>query len=251
MNKAITKEERTVNRTTDYNIFKLLNANRPVTETHVNGIIKSIEDNGSWLENEPVLVNEGMEVIDGQHRLEAHKRLELPVYYIVVDGLGMDRAHAMNRARRNWTLEDWMYSYDNSGNINYKRFVKLYDDNEQFPIGVIVSACSDKPLKSNLTKDFRTGELSLSEEEAKQAQKRLDMLAEMSGIAPHFVLGPTCRFILQMITHPKYDHERMVKKMKEVGGDTFVPSAYIGTVLAQLERAYNRKVELSNMVRFL
>lgn len=251
MSNAIEQEERKVNRTKDYSLFKLISTNRPFTESHVNSIMKSIEVNGSWLHDEPIIVNENMEVIDGQHRLAAHKRLELPVYYTVVEGVGIERAYAMNRARRNWTLVDWMNSYSNGGNINYQRFVKLYDDNEQFSPAVLIAACAEKPLAGALTRQFRAGELSLSEDEMKVAQKRLDMMAELTEIAPNFFVGPTIRFTLQVFTHPKYNHERMVKKLTDQGGDTFVPSSYIGTVLAQLERAYNRGTDLGNMVRFL
>lgn len=251
MSNAIEKEERTVNRTTDYSLFKTLSANRPLTDPHVGGIIKSIEEHGSWLQDEPILVNENMEVIDGQHRLAAHKRLELPIYYTVVEGLGIKRAHVMNRARRNWTIIDWMNSYANSGNQNYVRFVKLYEENEEFSPGVIICACYEKPLAQALSKKFREGELSLSEEDVVTAQKRLNMLAELHELAPNFITGPSARFVLQMFTHPKYNHERMVKKMNEQGGDTFVPSIYIGTVLAQLERAYNRGTDLGSMIRFL
>lgn len=251
MSDKVEREERVVERTTDYSKFKMLKANRPLTESHVSGIMKSIEVNGSWLQDEPVLVNEDLEVVDGQHRLEAHRRLELPVYYTVVYGVGIERAHVMNRARRNWTLVDWMNSYANGGNSNYVRFVKLFEDNEEFRPAVIMCACADKPLAKSLAKSFRAGDFILNEDDAKRTQQRLDMLAELHEIAPNFINSTCGRFILQIFTHPKYDHARMVKKMKEQGGDTFVPSSYIGTVLAQMERAYNRGTDLSNMVRFL
>jgi hypothetical protein len=250
MSNAINKEDRTVYSTNDYRMFKLLGANRPTVDSHVNSIIKSIEKNGSWLQDEPIIVNESMEVIDGQHRLAAHKQLDLPIYYQVAEGLGIERAHAMNRSRRNWTILDWAHSYANNGNINYVRYLKLLEDNDQFSAAAVISACSDKPLASTLTKEFRTGELSLTEADYVVAQQRLDNLAELAEIAPLFIIGSTTRYVLQVFTHPKYSQERMVKKMKEVGGETFVPSGYIGNVLAQLERAYNRGSDLASMVRF-
>lgn len=243
-------ETREVIRATDYHQFKMLPDNRPVNISHVGGIIRSIEKEGSWLQDEPIIVNEDMEVVDGQHRLEAHKRLELPVYYVVVPSIGIDRAHAMNKSRRNWTLLDWAHSYANGGNVNYQRWVKLMEENNYWSPAVVIAVCYEKPLQKSLQRDFRLGELSLTEEQLVIAQMRLNHLDALAEIAPTFVTSTVARYILQIFTHPRYDQERMVKKMAEAGGDTFVPTAYIGNVLAQMERAYNRGFDLSNFVRF-
>ena len=78
----------TVNRTTDYSLFKRLEGNRNVLEIRVKRITASIKKVG-WIQN-PVIVNEKMEVIEGQGRLEALKRLGMPVDYIIVPGIGLD-----------------------------------------------------------------------------------------------------------------------------------------------------------------
>ena len=41
----------------------------------------------------PILVNEKMEVIDGQHRLQAQKELNLPTYYIKNKGYDLLHKH--------------------------------------------------------------------------------------------------------------------------------------------------------------
>ena len=66
-----------VKSTTKYKIFKKLLANREVTQTRVNNIIDSIQRVGYV--TSPIIVNEKMEIIDGQGRLEALQELNLPV----------------------------------------------------------------------------------------------------------------------------------------------------------------------------
>lgn len=74
--------------------FKLLDGNRSIEESRVNKIIDSIKTVGFI--NSPIVCNEHYEIIDGQGRLEACKRLGLAIPYIVIDGLGVDECRAMN-----------------------------------------------------------------------------------------------------------------------------------------------------------
>ena len=62
--------------TTDYNKFRKLNGNRPVRPNHVKRIVESMQ---KQLLPTFIEVNEHYEIIDGQHRIEALKELELPV----------------------------------------------------------------------------------------------------------------------------------------------------------------------------
>lgn len=244
---AITRD---VIQTTDYSVFHTLQANRPVSETHVRSIIKSIEDDGSWLLDEPILVNEDMEVVDGQHRLAAHKQLDLPIYYTVATGIGVERAHAMNKIRRNWTILDWAESYANDGNLNYQRWLKLLEENDTWTPAILIAACDDKPLRKGLHGEFRGGELQLPEDYIPVVQSRMNNLDELAELAPSFVTTTAARYVLQIFTHPKYDQERMATRMQEVGPDAFTPTTYVGSILAQMERVYNRGADLSNLVRF-
>ena len=57
-------------KTNDYNTFKVMPGNRPVNKLHVRRLSKSMEEKHLM---SPILVNEKMQVIDGQHRLEAQK----------------------------------------------------------------------------------------------------------------------------------------------------------------------------------
>ena len=58
--------------TTDYDIFKGIVGNRKVEKKHVEMLTGAIDRN-NLLNVRPIIVNEEMMVIDGQHRLEAAK----------------------------------------------------------------------------------------------------------------------------------------------------------------------------------
>ena len=65
--------------TTDYSIFLHVIGNREINKSNVNRLKESINEIGLQV---PILVNENKAVVDGQHRLQALKELNLPVTYV-------------------------------------------------------------------------------------------------------------------------------------------------------------------------
>ena len=78
--------------TSEYEKFKVLGGNRRIDHSHK--VAESIKNHGQLLA--PITVNEKFEIIDGQNRFEAFKRLNLPVQYIVSEGYGINECVAMN-----------------------------------------------------------------------------------------------------------------------------------------------------------
>ena len=68
--------------TTDYSKFKKARGNRPVDAAHVAQLKRFIADKDLY---DPIRVNKNMEVIDGQHTLQARKELDLKVPYIIIN----------------------------------------------------------------------------------------------------------------------------------------------------------------------
>lgn len=114
--------------TKDYSSFKRLEGNRAVVNSRKNRIITSISEVGYVLN--PIIVNESMEVIDGQGRLEALKELGLPVHYIIAQNVGLDECIAMNIHNSIWKVEDFVNCYAEMGDKNYIYLTLL---KKQFP----------------------------------------------------------------------------------------------------------------------
>lgn len=111
--------------TMEYSIFKRLLGNRHIRNNRV-AIIKASIENKGYISN-PIIVNEKMEVIDGQGRVEALRQLNMPVEYRILPGLGIEECRAMNLKPTAWTIEDFVESYAESGNENYARLKGLHE----------------------------------------------------------------------------------------------------------------------------
>ncbi|APH20912.1 ParB/RepB/Spo0J family partition protein [Clostridium botulinum] len=111
-----------VQQTYDYSIFKVHPKNRNVDLKHVEEIKISMQKK---LLFNPILINEKMEIIDGQHRFEACKQLGLPIWFIMVEGLDVQDMQILNLNNNNWRHEDFLDFYIKEDKNNYKVFKKL------------------------------------------------------------------------------------------------------------------------------
>ena len=114
---------------TAYSKFLFIKENRDVKEARKRKIQKSIEKIG-WVRC-PVVVNEKMEIVDGQGRFEACKQLGLPIEYVIAEGTGRDHCIQLNISSSSWTTDDYIRFYAEMGNESYARFL---DTLMQFPV---------------------------------------------------------------------------------------------------------------------
>jgi hypothetical protein len=113
-------------KTKDYSLFKFIMSNRDVDQNHVRKLAKSIEQN-NLLYIRPLICNDKMQLIDGQHRLEAAKAIGAEVYYLKVPHLTKAHIAVLNSAQKNWTRTDFVNFYAMEGNEHYKELAKLID----------------------------------------------------------------------------------------------------------------------------
>ena len=170
--------------TTNYSKFKTMEGNRAVKDGRVNRIVESINKVGYVLS--PILVNEKMEVIDGQGRLSALERLGLPVHYMVQNGIGIEECRQMNIHQSNWTNYDYVVSYAIMGNENYQRLQSLCDRFAELPAMVVVSSATNTNSGtggSSLSTRLRKGALIISETDYERSRWELDYASKMSQVA--------------------------------------------------------------------
>lgn len=96
-----------VEKTREYNQFKLLSGNRPVNKSHIKKLRKSIEAN-NHLNLHPIVVNKNYEVIDGQHRLECARQLGVDIFYIKSDTINDEHLIECNVNQKSFEVENYI-----------------------------------------------------------------------------------------------------------------------------------------------
>lgn len=135
------KEVNKVYKTSNLSIFKQIDGNRVPNLQHINRLANSIRVYG--MKCNPILVNEKMEVIDGQHRLMAAKEAESFIYYIIVDGYSLSEVHTLNLNQKNWNKKDFMEGYANMGVESYIKLRDFIVKNDDFVFNDCVAFCQN------------------------------------------------------------------------------------------------------------
>lgn len=148
------KSDTVIYQTTDYSKFGLIKGNRDITDAHVRMLISSISKK-NLLRFNPILVNERMEVIDGQHRLEAASILNEPIYYITALGARIEDVQALNAHQKQWTLKEYAESYAELGFKDYKILLRFMQE-QDMPVSIAAWLLSSKTQGGHMTK-FRAG----------------------------------------------------------------------------------------------
>ena len=137
--------------TMDYSIFKRAKWNRPVLEGKIRSIIESIQKHGVFEDKKIILVNDDYEIIDGQHRFEAFKRLGLPITYLIDYEASINECASLNSTSTNWKLTDYINSFASVEGDNKASYRLLRNMNRKYPLlNHTVIACISNDVSNSL-----------------------------------------------------------------------------------------------------
>lgn len=144
-----------VYKTSNLSVFKTIDGNRVPNLQHVKRLTDSILNYG--MKCNPIIVNESLQVIDGQHRLLAAKEAKSFVYFIIIKGYSLDEVHTLNLNQKNWTKKDFMDGYANMGIESYVKLKDFYESNDDFTFNDCIAFCSNLSGSSSvgLSRKFR------------------------------------------------------------------------------------------------
>ena len=223
----------------DYSRFKRLENNRDVTETRKEKLKASIAS-GEVLN--PIIVNEKMEIIDGQGRYEAKKELGLPIQYVISEGAGIKECQKMNKYNTKWTFVDYIQSYATLGNENYINFQKACEKIKCPPTKTATFA--NLLNGGSLTDKIQDGTLQFNEELYKYTIRNfnyfsdiLEALMHQGRVNQSFVLAAIILF-----DHPEYSHNKMIEQCKRYRA-SFVQMARREDQVKELQRIYNMRAK--------
>lgn len=244
MSKWIVSETQ-VYKTNDHSIFKRLEGNRPIKEQRVSKITNSIIRHG-YISN-PIIVNEKLEIIDGQGRETALERLGMPVEFIIVEGLTIQECQAMNIHQSNWKTRDFIDSYACIGDDNYSRAQSLLDS---FPLhlNIVLAAIMGSYATPNI-KLVKSGGMKCSREDYERAKWKL-WYAEALGEPAKKIGGSTAPFFYAVL----YAYDNLSIEQRERLKELIIQStAEISKVstpelfLKEFDKLYNKGQKINKI----
>lgn len=239
--------------TTNYDQFRILTDNRDVNTLHVKRLVDSFNERHLVC---PIIVNEKMEVIDGQHRLQASKETGVPVYYIQVPGYGIKEVQRLNANQKNWTKLDFLEMYCAQGKrayIDFKAFMEQFPDLSFQACERILTGLAHGSRSTNMEgksvhmKDFQEGKLVIPNPglSFKNARKLMDFKEFYDG----FSRGAFVSAVLPLFKSKNYDHKEMIYKLS-VAPKKLSHCQNVPQYRMLLEDIYNWKRQKENKVSF-
>ena len=236
---------------TDYNAFKKMPENRSVTEQRRNTILASVSEKEIL---NPIIVNEKMEIIDGQGRFEALRALGRPIKYAICPGADAEDCRRLNRANTNWKKQDYAESYSRAGNFNYTRLLAASKMTGLSITTVLIYSGCQSMLKNNVNRTtagynaFEEGKLIFTDGDVQEVQRVAGLVKEINDSLLNE--GPQSKYFSRavqiVITTPGYDHKRMIRNCEKLRS-TFVLAGQLERQLKEFERIYNFRSKNGNL----
>ena len=228
--------------TNDYSAFKFLKGNRDIKQ--VKRIVDSVREIGQF--QSPILVNEKMEIIDGQHRFAAFSSLGLPIYYQIHQGVGLKETTFLNSSQRRWSSKDFLHSQIALGNENYIYIDALQKKYHGFAVQVIVSIfhgniSSGGGRHSN---EFQQGGFVAPLDRRRDVERTLETLIELDQVIKS--IGGQRRMtetaIAWCLNYEKTDRARLIDCIKERHA-LIRPAADVSALLRDISNVYNKGIK--------
>lgn len=223
--------------TTDYKQFKDLSYNREVDKAHVKRLVKSIREK-NLLHLNPIIVSKDMEVIDGQHRLEAAKELKLPIHYIMSeDAFDGTEIQQLNSVSKNWSNADYLAYWTVRKAPGFNVLSKFVNQNPAIPFTSAMQL-----LSSSFDRDtaaFKNGHVDVSN--LNYAEEIAEQLKDYRNRGYEIVYNSKFITALHKANEAEgYEHSKMMRKL-DMQPRSLVKCVNVKQTIMMLEEIYNYK----------
>ena len=176
------KEVDKIYETEDYSIFNKLYGNRKTKKSNIKTLTQSMNDS-KWI-GSPVVVNEKMEIIDGQNRIEAAIAAKIPVKFMVCPGYGIKECILLNRNSAPWNTTDYTISWAEQGHDAYIWLLELKEKYPCFSLDDLSALCYNEARSmqqsSQIRDYFRDGRLEMTDVEKQKVETVVQWLSKFN-----------------------------------------------------------------------
>lgn len=200
--------------TSDYDKFQHLTGNRPVNTDQVSRIAKLMEAVG-FIASYHIVVNKKMQILDGQHRVEAAKIAKVPVYYTVDDKMEISTVQKAGTLSRAWTAMDHIKARAEAGNAHFQALILIYESSKFLPAMTTEIIIRTHSSRMRFLSEVKSGTFETNEFFQLLFADTYSRLMDLDEINAKFLDSRyALRGVLSLLTHPNYDHEQLKRKLE-------------------------------------
>lgn len=228
--------------TKDYNKFRSIDGNRSKNLLHVNRLRKAMSENYLFT---IIIVNENFEIIDGQHRFDVIKELNLLLNYVICKGYGLKEVHILNQNSETWNADDYLTGYCNleyKDYVEYAKFKKKYKIGHNETLSLLTGSIGKGDINSFYRGEFKIISLKNAE----------DIIEKILKIEPFYKNVRRRSFIYAMMglfKNPNFDFNEFLQKL------SFQPTSLMDCTNANnykdlIEEIYNYRRRVKVNLRY-
>jgi len=229
--------------TTEYSKFKKLKGNRAINELHVRKLVESIKEKDLEM---PIAVDENMNVLDGQHRLEAYKIVGNPVTYIIKNQFELQDVRNVNSVNRKWTLTEYLMSYCKLGKKDYQ-LLEWFHRTYEFGIAECIAMLNGKGYTNvAILKEFRKGDFVIDDlEQGKTWAKNINACGEYFQ---YYKKGTFIKAMLHAMKHKDFKWSIFFKRLCN-NSSKLKNQGSRNDFIVNIERIYNHGTANKSKIR--
>ena len=225
----------TVYATTEYGLFTKLLGNRDLRGYHIKNLKESMSEKQI---EAPIIINELYQVINGQHRLESCKKLNVPVYYIIIPGLRLEDVQRLHANSKNWSLSEHLNSFCERGfkeYLVYREYIKTFKFNNNETIAML-EGISNSKMTRTLWQKFKAGKFKVAN--INTAQENAKKIIEIRQYYDGYRRRSFVFAMLVCFEHKSYDHKVFIKKLSKQSGK-LMDQVHEDDYLRVIQKIYN------------
>ncbi len=225
--------------------LRKVKGNRKLKESHVRKLMRSYIKDG--FHDRIMYINELLEIIDGQHGIEAARRLGLRIIFVIAPGWGKKEVTILNVNSESWTQKDFMHMYAEEGNPNYQVF-RTFFETHYFDITTCQVMITNKRSGGRAGDAFREGKLIVTDTQLAKAQRLAKEAEAFEDYHPRGCFKRNFVQALQLLhTVKNYKPALLIGKYEKQKDKSFVESKVLSVqeYVDIFVKKYNDRMPLS------
>lgn len=245
--KYISLKDTEVMETMEYSVFILDKKNRPINEEKVKSFMREFKKGRFYMKEFPAIVNENFVILDGQHRFDACRQMQLPFLFRLTDKLTIDNVIDI-QSNAGWSTMDYVHAYIKQEKQDYivlYRFMNRYKLTATSAVYLLRNNFAVGLLKCGF---YEGNFVVVNETKAHKFAKMINEIQDLISIRAtqkNFVIA-----VAKSMSTPDFNDKRMIEQMTKYGS-LMKQQVTTDDFIRNLELVYNYHLAQINKARFL